>query len=176
MSRITLSSNTAGTGNFTIAAPNSNTNRTLTLPDEAGMVLTTASNLASAQLTGDVAAARITGALNATGDAPIYACRAWVNFNGTGTVAIRASGNVSSITDNGTGNYRVNFITAMPDTLYGVIVTSGNPASNIGSIFGQTQGSASYTTTTCDVATRNVTSSGTQAVIDSEIINVAIFR
>lgn len=45
-------------------------------------------------------------------------CRAWVNFNGTGTVAIRASFNVSSITDNGTGDYTINFITAMPDANY----------------------------------------------------------
>ena len=62
-------------------------------------------------------------ALNATGSAPIYACRAWVNFNGTGTVAIRASGNVSSITDNGVGNHTVNFTTAMPDTNYSVSST-----------------------------------------------------
>lgn len=47
-----------------------------------------------------------------------YKCRAWVNFNGTGTVAIRASGNVSSITDNGTGDYTVNFTVAMPDDDY----------------------------------------------------------
>lgn len=47
-----------------------------------------------------------------------YGCRAWVNFNGTGTVAIRASGNVTSITDNGTGDYTVNFTTAMPDANY----------------------------------------------------------
>ena len=53
-----------------------------------------------------------------SGDAPLFACRAWVNFDGTGTVAIRASGNVSSITDNGTGNYTVNFTTAMPDANY----------------------------------------------------------
>ena len=46
--------------------------------------------------------------------------RAWVNFNGTGTVAIRASLNVSSITDNGTGDYTVNFTTAMPDSNYAV--------------------------------------------------------
>lgn len=65
----------------------------------------------------------IATALNATGSAPIYACRAWVNFNGTGTVAIRASGNVSSITDNGTGNYTVNFTTAMPDANYSVGVS-----------------------------------------------------
>lgn len=47
-----------------------------------------------------------------------YKCRAWVNFNGTGTVAIRASGNVASITDNGTGDYTVNFTTALPDANY----------------------------------------------------------
>jgi hypothetical protein len=46
------------------------------------------------------------------------ACKAWVNFNGTGTVAIRGSYNVSSITDNGTGDYTVNFTTDMPDTNY----------------------------------------------------------
>lgn len=58
--------------------------------------------------------------LNASGSAPVFATRAWVNFNGTGTVAIRASGNVSSITDNGTGDYTVNFTTAMADVNYGV--------------------------------------------------------
>ena len=52
--------------------------------------------------------------------ATAYGCRAWVNFNGTGTPAIRGSGNVSSITDNGTGNYSVNFATAMPDFNYAV--------------------------------------------------------
>lgn len=65
--------------------------------------------------------------------ATAYGCRAWVNFNGTGTVAIRASGNVSSITDNGTGQYTVNFATAMPDTNYATIgsgytASAGNPA------------------------------------------------
>jgi hypothetical protein len=63
--------------------------------------------------------------LNASGDAPIYACRAWVNFNGTGTVAIRGSGNVSSITDNGVGDYTVNFTTAMPDANYSMVGSSG---------------------------------------------------
>jgi hypothetical protein len=49
--------------------------------------------------------------------------KAWVNFNGTGTVAIRASYNVSSITDNGTGSYTVNFTTAMPDVNYAVAMS-----------------------------------------------------
>ena len=52
---------------------------------------------------------------------PRFGCRAWVNFNGTGVVAIRASGNVSSITDNGTGDYTVNFTTALSDANYAVI-------------------------------------------------------
>lgn len=56
-----------------------------------------------------------------------YSCRAWVNFNGTGTVAIRASGNVSSITDNGTGNYTVNFTTAMSDANYATSVCASDP-------------------------------------------------
>jgi hypothetical protein len=60
-----------------------------------------------------------------SGSAPSYTCRAWVNFNGTSTVAIRASGNVTSITDNGTGDYTVNFTTAMPDANYSVVVTAG---------------------------------------------------
>jgi len=64
-----------------------------------------------------------------SGTAPSFLCRAWVNFDGTGTVAIRGSGNVSSITDNGTGDYTVNFTTAMPDANYAYApaqLTTGN--------------------------------------------------
>jgi hypothetical protein len=82
-----------------------------TLPAETGTILTSASDLAT----------QTAAALNATGSAPIYACRAWVNFNGSGTVAIRASGNVSSITDNNTGDYTANFTTAMPDANYAAV-------------------------------------------------------
>lgn len=84
----------------------------------------------------------VKAALNATGAAPIYAARAWVNFNGTGTVAIRASGNVTSITDNGVGDYTVNFTTAMPDANYASSVyfadSSGFYAFNVGSNFSKT--------------------------------------
>ena len=62
--------------------------------------------------------------------ATAYACRAWVNFNGTGTVAIRASGNVSSITDNGTGDYTINFTTAMPDANYSAVAMSQKGATS----------------------------------------------
>lgn len=61
---------------------------------------------------------------------PEFKCRAWVNFNGTGTVAIRASGNVSSITDNGVGDYTVNFTTAMPDADYAPAGITGNDSGN----------------------------------------------
>ena len=57
------------------------------------------------------------------GTAPLYMCRAWVNFNGTGTVAIRGSANVSSITDNSAGDYTVNFTTAMADANYCTVCT-----------------------------------------------------
>jgi hypothetical protein len=71
------------------------------------------------------------------GDAPGYMARAWVNFNGTGTVAIRASGNVSSITDNGTGDYTVNFTTAMPDANYCAVTSIGrfNSTTDFNSLF-----------------------------------------
>jgi len=69
--------------------------------------------------------------------ATAYGCRAWVNFNGTGTVAIRDSGNVSSITDNGVGLYTMNFTTAMPDTNYSVAGIVANTETNF---FGQAAG------------------------------------
>lgn len=119
-------------------------------------------------LTGNIAAARITSALNATGSAPIYACRAWVNFNGTGTVAIRASGNVSSITDGGTGIYTVNFTTAMPDTNYSVGTTNRINES----ITGATQ--ATQSTSSLGLQCRAGTSTG--ALVDSDYIAVQIIR
>lgn len=60
-----------------------------------------------------------------------YKCRAWVNFNGTGTVAIRSSGNVSSITDISTGVYRVNFTTPLPDANYSAALSAGGTVSAI---------------------------------------------
>jgi len=68
----------------------------------------------------------------ASGSAPSYSARAWVNFNGTGTVAIRASGNVSSITDNGVGNYTINFTSAMPDTNYNMVGCVGDVGAGAG--------------------------------------------
>jgi hypothetical protein len=94
-------------------------------------------------------------------------CRAWVNFNGTGTVAIRASGNVSSITDNGTGNYTVNFTTAMTDANYCVSLTAGDNASNYFA-----ERSVTYTSSDYRFLVVNTVAS----LRDSENCNVAFFR
>lgn len=111
-------------------------------------------------------------ALNATGDTPIYACRAWVNFNGTGTVAIRASGNVSSITDNGVGDYTVNFTTAMPDANY-----SAPTSINIdGSAGNKNDGELSpyiYDISFIRLAAWNAEASGRE---DALYCNISIFR
>lgn len=95
--------------------------------------------------------------------------RAWVNFNGTGTVAIRASFNVSSITDNGTGSYTVNFTTAMPDANYSCAASAGRLAGSAGAL---AELQTAYTTTSVVVTTLNTALAGA----DSANINVAIFR
>jgi len=77
--------------------------------------------------------------------ATAYGCRAWVNFNGTGTVAIRGSGNVSSITDSGVGLYDVNFTNAMPDANYAPVVTAYSANSSLYAIGGQVNGQAPTT-------------------------------
>jgi len=111
--------------------------------------------------------------------ATAYGCRAWVNFNGTGTVAIRASGNVSSITDNGTGDYTVNFTTAMPDANYGFVTGSNNrTAANDGPVI--LQDTANVPTTTairilCGLP-GSIVGGFTGNKYDISYINIAIFR
>lgn len=105
-----------------------------------------------------------------------YKCRAWVNFNGTGTVAIRASGNVSSITDNGTGDYTVNFATAMPDEHYSFCFGGhGNTSTSTnGYPTGYASTSGGYTPTATSLRVRG--SNGANGIVDLDTISVAIFR
>jgi hypothetical protein len=107
---------------------------------------------------------------NASGTAPVYACRAWVNFNGTGTPAIRASGNVSSITDNGAGDYTINFTTAMPDANFAAIASCSDDAS--GSNIPGVVSIVSQTTSTVRLLVRD---SGSGSV-DRVSVHCAIFR
>jgi hypothetical protein len=121
-------------------------------------------------------AATVTG--NATGStfgfnsgygsvATAYGCRAWVNFNGTGTVAIRSSGNVSSITDSATGQYIVNFTNAMPDANYSA--TGAASSSNCEALIRL----YSYGTTILAVG---IVDSNVPAFTDDSLISVSIHR
>jgi len=97
-------------------------------------------------------------------------CKAWVNFNGTGTVAIRASFNVSSITDNGTGDYTVTFTTALADANYAVVAASGRSSTasrNAGFIMHRNFATGSFDFQTSDVA---------NSALDHQQITLAIFR
>ena len=101
-----------------------------------------------------------------------YGCRAWVNFNGTGTVASRGSGNVSSVGDIGTGVYRVNFSTSMPDANYAVVTynnaTSGTGVGNFANHYGGGAGDR----TTAKVDVRSFSGSD----VDAELFDVIVLR
>lgn len=100
--------------------------------------------------------------------ATAYGCRAWVNFNGTGTVAIRASGNVSSITDHGAAEYTVNFTNAMSDVNYATAAIAGgtaggqammvSPGSSGGGYGGQTTTSCRLTAWTWNTSLNDASS------------------
>lgn len=92
---------------------------------------------------------------NVLADSTCGVCRAWVDFNGTGTVAIRASFNVSSITDNGTGDYTVNFTTAMPDANYVMAGSGGDDASAVIFTKAATTASAPTLKTTTQIRIRS---------------------
>ena len=107
--------------------------------------------------------------------ATAYGCRAWVNFNGTGTVAIRGSGNVSSITDIGTGTYRVNFTTALPDANYSAQVTSGFASTVLEDIFGYVYTDIPYAMA-ANACTVKFIRNDNRAAIDTNYAMVAFFR
>ena len=114
-----------------------------------------------------VTAPKLSGAQ--TGTAPVYGVRAWVNFNGTGTVAINGSGNISSITDNGTGDYTINFATALPSANYaafGFLRSGGGSNGNI-----QISPTVAPTASALRVVCIN---QAVPAVFDSPLIYVAV--
>lgn len=98
-----------------------------------------------------------------------YLAKAWVNFNGTGTVAIRASGNVSSITDNGAGDYTVNFTSAMADANYSCV----HGVENRDALYLHTSTAGTFTASSVQIKTAQ---SNTPAGIDYSTVCVAIFR
>ena len=106
---------------------------------------------------------RVTTIQNLAG-VEVYTAKAWVNFNGTGTVAIRASGNVSSITDNGTGDYTVNFTVAMTDANYSTVCTGAQIAAT------------QYASATGSIRLLSFARDDAFTYVDSTYFNVAIFR
>lgn len=148
--------NSSGGGSVTLQEPTTATNQTLNLPNATGTLVRAdgSNNLLMNSGYGS--------------DAVAYGCRAWVNFNGTGTVAIRASGNVTSITDGGVGTYTVNLTNALPDANYCVNVSAHKQTSY--------EETPYYNTSleTSKVVVYNVRIGGT--FVDTSNMSVAIFR
>jgi len=126
-------------------------------------------------------------AINASGSAPIYACRAWINFDGT-SASIgtgRANGNVSGVTDNGSGDYTVTFATAMPDANYSVVCSGSMEDNNVrrGSSVGP-RANASFNNAANSYSTASIrilsaiygTSSLDPTLLDLDVVNVTILR
>ena len=109
---------------------------------------------------------------NAGGSAPVYACRAWVSFQGTGTVTIRSSGNVSSVTDGGTGKYLINFSSAMPDTNYSIGHGSGQQTAGNYPITADATTCGVMSASQCNLTTQNVSGAET----DKDQCFVQVFR
>ena len=124
--------------------------------------------------TDDIAAGAVTfGKLGTTEQGQL--CKAWVNFNGTGTVAIRASYNVSSITDVGTGNYTVNFTTAFVDTSYAAVATVAQQIGVTDLAWSRVLPSS---TTSCAVYyfAKDGVSVTSNIVFDPQTVQVVVFR
>ena len=118
------------------------------------------SQILTSSLASNLVAPSATALSTASGSAPSYSARAWVNFNGV-TNEIRASGNISSITDNGTGQWNINFTNAMPDSNYSLVVSDqvlSSQTSPRGTGFYSTNLSSGadseVTSTTCKIACR----------------------
>jgi hypothetical protein len=120
--------------------------------------------------TDDLANNAVTTAKMGSGEASGL-CKAWVNFNGTGTVAIRASYNVSSIIDNGTGNYTVNFTTAMADANFSAVATGTQDGFTVST--NSSVGLGGLSTTQVSFLCRN---NADTAYADYATVCVAIFR
>ena len=172
MASTILSDNGVSSGSAGIKTTADSTGALALQTTTAGGTATTAVTIDTSQnvtLAGTLTIGTATQAIP-SGTAPLFAARAWVNFNGTGTVAIRASGNVSSITDNGVGDYTVNFTTAMPDANY---MMAGSISGGTGNGYVDVNSSALYLVGSLRVVSRVA---NTGAAQDSTVVCVSIFR
>ena len=160
---------TAGTGspNFPngVSFSGTPTAPTASVGTNTTQIATTA--FVNAEISGDVGVANsslVMTALNASGSAPIYACRAWVNFDGS-SGAVRASGNVTSVSRTATGTYTINLTTAMADANYSAIATCDSVSS--------TPNLTTLATSSFGINTRYASSNTSQ---DKTIVTAAVFR
>jgi len=112
----------------------------------------------------------IPNVFNASGVAPMFACRAWINFNGTGGTVILANGNVSSIADHAVGDYTINFTIKMLEANYCITGSTQRGTSGGAGDFGVRNNS--ITRESVGV----VTADGTGVLEDASTVSVAIFR
>jgi len=173
---MSLKLNSSGGGSVTLQEPVTASARTLNLPNVDGTVVSTGDTgtITPAMLSTGAPSWTSAGVLSFNSGygstAAAYGCRAWVNFNGTGTIAIRASGNVSSLTDGGTGDYVLNFSTAMPDVNYSVAGTCNNTGTQLA---GNVLSARSLATASCGVTT---TDNNSDTMQDCNLVLVAVFR
>lgn len=131
----------AGNGLATMTAFNGSAAQTVALGTPSTLTTSTTNSVTATSHThavtfpvtsvnGSTGAVAVNAFNNVLGTAPSYSVRAWVRFNGTGTVAITADGNISSITDMGTGDYILYFTTALTDGNYSIVGSIGQPATN----------------------------------------------
>lgn len=105
-----------------------------------------------------------------------FRVRAWANFAGTGTASIRDSGNVSSITDNGTGDFTINFTTAMPTTNYSVVGIMDNGGSSVWLSSLEIYYVGTFSNTGTRLNTTRVSSVSNRTFYDMDYNCVAIFH
>jgi len=156
MSSVVISGDTSG--QVTLAAPAVAGSNTITLPASTGTAIISdaSANIQFNSGYGSVATA--------------YGCRAWVNFNGTTSPGtIRASGNVTSVTKNGTGLYTINFTNALTDANYAGVFGCNDNA-NTSTICYRTGGTKTAS------AFQISTASGVAALADNDMCMAAIFR
>jgi hypothetical protein len=165
---LTLSGTVTGSGNLTLGGSPSGT-WPISVTGSAFSASTATTAISAGTCTGNSATA--TKLSTASGTAPSYSSRAWVNFNGTGTVVILASQNVSSITDSGVGNYTVNLITAMQDANYAV-ATGGQGYTPTPTV--ALQGPCYYSLTTSSFVL--ATGSNTNGAGDWPSVSASVFR
>ena len=166
MASIKLTGDTSG--EITISAPAVSGTNTLTLPANTGTIITSATAAA------DVPAP--TQLSTASGSAPSYSARAWVNFQGTSTVTIRGSGNVTSITDHGTGDYTVNFTTAMPDVNYCGVALPNDGTAGTNLVIACENQTRTKTVSAFNIWTAYGGNGVNKNLYDVGTVNVSIFR